>query len=197
MFDPAQDQNAQVNPGYTGAGEVVSVAELTRLFLRLGMDIRPKRSQLFTWDDARARSLIFVGAAPHNISLSEIPIGRWFRFKPYGQEPFRDKGCVQNLQPRAGEEAFFCTSTEGQTVAEYAIVTLARGPDQTHPVLFIAGTTTFGTQAATEFLCDRARAAELLSELGASGDAPVFEALLRCRLRGSAPISAELLAVRK
>ncbi|MCU0247267.1 MAG: hypothetical protein MUC42_11865, partial [Bryobacter sp.] len=157
IFDPAKDHAEQVNPGYTGIGEVTGAAEAARIFTMFHAPLRLKRSQLFAWDDAKAYNLIFLGAPPHNVSLFQVPLGRKLKIKPYGDSPFQNQGCIQNLSVRKGEEEYYCQSSEGPTSVEYALVTMSPGVDQSKPVLVVAGTTTFGTQAAMEFICDSER----------------------------------------
>jgi hypothetical protein len=153
---------------------------------------------LFSWDDANAYNLIFMGAPPHNVSLFQVPLGRKLRFKPYDAEPHKYEGCVQNLELQAGEREFYCTSAEGPTTTEYSLVTLSTGTSSSRVVLFAAGTTTFGTQATVEFLCDSERVAEIVRRLGrdSSGNLPPFEALLRCRVRAGVPVGASLVLVK-
>jgi hypothetical protein len=199
LFDPAKDQAETVNPGYSGAGEVVGASAAARLFLSFGRPLRLKRSQLFSWDDAKAYNLIFLGAPPHNVSLAQIPVGRKLKIKPYGEEPRKDEGCMQNLSPAQGEQDMYCTYSEGPTSVEYALVTMSQGVENSKSALVVAGTTTFGTQAAMEFLCDPERIGALNRALGVpAGQAPPpFDALLRCRVRGGVPIGAELVLLKK
>lgn len=198
LFDPERDANTLINPSYTGVGEVMSVYELTRLFGTFDRTIRPKRSQLFTWDDARAYNLIFLGAPPHNVPLSQLPLARHLQFKTHEQEPLKGQGCVRNLQPRPGEQEYYCSSAQGSNQTEYAIVTLAPSADRVHHVLMFAGTSTLGTQAAVEFFCDPGRLVDLDGMLGIGNSGPQpFEAILRCKLRGGAAVSADLVLAKK
>ena len=177
----------------------MGAGELTRMFSQFGRHIRLKPSQLFTWDDANAYNLIFLGAPPHNVSLFRLPLGRKLKFKPYGEEPRKQEGCVRNLQPEKGEDEFYCTSNDGATNTEYALVTQSEGIDKGKIVLVAAGTTTFGTQATVDFICDPERAPQIGRLLGVrSGDRlPPFDALIRCRIRSGAPVSAELVLVKR
>lgn len=197
MFDAARDAGAAINYSYTGAGEAMAVHALSTVFARLNGNLRPRRAQLFNWDDARNHNVIFVGAPPHNVPLFDMPIARRFRMKPYGEEPRADVGCFENLQPAAGEEKLYCMSTEGSTQTEYAMVTFSRGVDNRRQAMLVAGTTTFGTEAAVEFLCDQDRMATLRRALSATSDWPPFEALLKCTVRSGVPISAELAIARR
>lgn len=199
LFDPAKDHAEDVNPGYTGIGEVTGAAEASKLFLSFGRSLRLKRSQLFSWDDAKAHNLIFLGAPPHNVPLFQVPLGRLLKIKPFGEEPHKGVGCIHNLSPRQGEELYYCTYEEGPTRVEYSLVTMSPGVDPSKAVLIVAGTTTFGTQAAMEFFCDPERIEGVNRALrGANGkQVPAFDALIRCRVRGGVPVGAELVLVKQ
>ena len=64
-------------------------------------------------------------------------------------------------------------------------------------MLILAGITTFGTQAAVEFVCRAARLDELMSKLGAGArlHVPPFEVLLRVKVSGGVPVQSELLSL--
>jgi len=197
IFDPARDSGAIINGGYSGAGEVMAMYSITNVIARMGGNLRPRRSQLFTWEDAKAHRLIFVGAPPHNVPLGELPVARRFRLKPWGAEPMPGAGCVENLRPTAGELGLYCQEGQGQSQVEYIVVTSSGGVDDRQAALLFAGTTTFGTEAGVEYFCDPGKMAELAKALGVTGRSgwPAFEALLRCHLRGGIPVSAELVKV--
>ena len=54
---------------YTGIGELASVYTLTRLFDEHKAHFILKRSMLTTWDEAKAKDLIFIGSTAENPSL--------------------------------------------------------------------------------------------------------------------------------
>jgi hypothetical protein len=64
-------------------------------------------------------------------------------------------------------------------------------------VLIIAGTTTFGTQGAVEYLCRQESLEELLARLGVkkAEDLRPFEALLRIRISRGVPVETTLVGV--
>jgi hypothetical protein len=66
-------------------------------------------------------------------------------------------------------------------------------------VMILAGTTTFGTQAAVEFVSRQSSVQALLSRLAVSkaADMKPFEALLRVKVTRGVPFETELVAVRK
>jgi hypothetical protein len=80
---------------------------------------------------------------------------------------------------------------------DYSVVGLVPGIESGHYVMILAGTTTFGTQGAVEFVCRRESVEKLLREIPGSG-APImpFEALVRVKIARGVPVGTELVAVR-
>jgi hypothetical protein len=76
---------------------------------------------------------------------------------------------------------------------------MSPGVDQSKPVLVVAGTTTFGTQAAMEFICDSERIDAVNRALGgaASAGVPVFDILIRCKVRSGVPVGAEFVLLKE
>ena len=73
------------------------------------------------------------------------------------------------------------------------------GLDPARSVMILAGTTTFGTEAAVEFVCRPESVRELLSRLDVQkvSDLKPFEALLRVKISRGVPVESELVAVRQ
>ena len=65
-------------------------------------------------------------------------------------------------------------------------------------VLILAGTTTIGTQAAVEFVCQQNSLEELLPRLQVSehGELKPFEAVLRVKVTRGVPVESEIVALR-
>jgi hypothetical protein len=64
--------------------------------------------------------------------------------------------------------------------------------------LILAGNSTFGTQAAVEYVCHEASVRELLRRLNVSkgSDLKPFEALLHVKIAHGVPVTTDLIAVR-
>jgi len=73
------------------------------------------------------------------------------------------------------------------------------GLNPSRSLMVLAGTTTFGTQAAVEFACRRSSVEALLAQLSASspGDLKPFEAVVRVKIALGVPVGMDLVAVRK
>ena len=80
---------------------------------------------------------------------------------------------------------------------DYAVIGLMPGLDPARPVMIFAGTTTFGTQGAVEFVCRQESLEKLLREIpGATGGSMrPFEALVRVKIARGVPVSTEIVAV--
>jgi hypothetical protein len=64
--------------------------------------------------------------------------------------------------------------------------------------LILAGTTTIGTQAAVEFVCQQNSLEELLRRLQVSdsGELKPFEAVLRVKVTRGVPVESDIVALR-
>jgi hypothetical protein len=194
-FDARRDKREQILDHYTGVGEVVAAFELTRLFGRLGREVRVKRGRLLTLDDAKTSDVIFVGSPAENLSLREIPGTREFVFQQQASGPRQGQVSIVNLRPRAGEPAMFFASDGLPVREDYALVSLNAGLGGNRWTMVLAGTTTLGTQAAVEFVCRGAQLQKLHAKLQARARTP-FEAVLKVRVSGGVPVETQIAAVR-
>jgi hypothetical protein len=199
-FDPAADSRAVVLDHYTGVGEVLAVHQLDRMFFWLNQPLQVKRGSLFSLDDAKNNDLIFVGSPAENLTLLDVPGTKEFVFQRVVTGPRKGDLGVLNAHPQPGEPQMYLASPSGQTITEdYAVIGLVPGMDPARSVLILAGTTTFGTQAAAEYVCREDSLAELLRRLGVSkaADLKPFEALLHVKVAHGVPVITDLVAVRK
>jgi hypothetical protein len=81
---------------------------------------------------------------------------------------------------------------------DYSVVVLVPGLETGRYVMILAGTTTFGTLGAVEFVCRPESVEKLLHEIPGSGDRPIrpFEALVRVKIARGVPVETELVSVR-
>ena len=198
-FDPALDVGKEIRDHYTGVGEVMAVHDLDQVFTSLKHEIRIKRGRLLTWDDAKASNLIFIGSPSENLSLRELPRTQDFVFgrKPSG--PRKDDLMISNLHPGPLEQPFYLAS-EGQITEDYALLALTSALNTNRRVLILAGITTFGTQAAVDFVCRAPRLEELIATISKIDPAarrriPPFEALLKVKVSGGVPVQSDLLSL--
>ncbi len=198
-YNPARDPAGPVWDHYTGVGEVLAVHELDQVFGTLHRQMRVKRGSLFSLDDVKNNDLIFLGSPAENLTLTEIPSTRQFVFQRMADGPRKGDLALVNTHPQGDEPKTFLATPSGSPLTEdYAVVALMPGLDPSRSVMIIAGTTTFGTQGAVEYLCRRNTLAQLLPQLPVSrtGELNPFEALLRVKVTHGVPVEAELVAVR-
>ena len=193
------DTDVPILDHYTGVGEVLAVHELDKVFRALQHQIHVKRGSLFSLDDARNNDLIFLGSPSENLTLGEIPTTHEFVFRRLKDGPRRGDLGIVNVHGRPGEEKIFVASPFGSPLTEdYAVVAFMPGLDPARSVMIFAGTTTFGTQGAVEYVCHRDSLKQLLMHLPVtpSGDLKPFEALLRVHIAHGVPVTSDLVAVR-
>lgn len=199
-YDPKRDSKALTLDHYTGVGEVLAVHALDTVFAQLNQQLRVKRGSLFSLDDAKNTDLIFIGSPSENLTLLEIPTTKQFIFQE--KQCCSREGDVEiiNVHPADGEAKEYLASPSNRVLTEdYAVIALVSGLDASHSVLILAGTTTIGTQAAVEYVCQQNSLEELLHGLGVSKapDLKHFEAVIHVKVVRGVPVNSELVALHK
>ena len=186
-----------INSQFTGVGEVSAVHDITRQFRVLGRDVRVKRAQLFSWDDARNSDIVLVGGHEENLPVAQLPPLEKFNLKAESQEPYAKVGAVRNESPLAGEKPYYFSSADAENGTEYAIVALTHGVTPARRVLVLAGVHTFGTAGAAAFVSTPTMIADLYRKLNLrpSDDIVPFEALIELTVRGGSPLPPRLVLV--
>ena len=198
-FDPARDSRDEILEHYTGVGEVLAVHALDHTFGLLHRQIRVKRGSLLSLDDVKNNDTIFVGSPAENLTLREIPSTQDFVFHNLDSGPRRGDLAIINVHPESGEAQFWIgTPSHANLIEDYSIVALVRGLNPAKSVLILAGTTTLGTQAAVEFVCQQDSLEELLRRLQvpAGGELKPFEAVLRVKVTRGVPVESDIVALR-
>jgi hypothetical protein len=175
---------------YTGIGELAAVYTLTRLFDAHQAHFILKRSRLMTWDEAKAKNLIFIGSTAENPSLSALQSTQDFTITATPES-----AGIVNHHPRPGEPALY-TRPEHPFSRDYAILALLPGMQAGERILIFSGLTTFGTQAAVDFVCRQETAADLVRQIsGPKGEIRPFEAVIETTVTGGVPVQAHLITV--
>ncbi len=199
-YNPSRDGKALLLDHYTGVGEVLAVHALDNVFRQLDQDIRVKRGSLFSLDDAKNNNLIFVGSPSENLTLLELPSTSEFTFQKMHCCSREGNIEIVNVHPAPGESPEYQASPSNEVLTEdYAVIALVKGLEPTHSVLILAGTTTIGTQAAVEYVCEQSSLEALLRRLGISSPPQLkpFEAVIRVKVARDVPVGSELVAVHK
>ncbi len=192
-YNAQSDAKERIWDHYTGVGEVLAVHSLDQAFSQLGKRLRVKRGSLFSLDDAENNNLIFVGSPSENLTLADLPNTREFVFRRVESGARHGDLAIANVDPAPGEPTQFLASPSS------ALIGLIPGLTASHWILILAGTTTFGTQGAVEYVSRTDSLDALLSRLGVAkgDDLQPFEALLHVKVTRGVPVETELIAVRK
>lgn len=199
-FDPQKDGPGQLWDHYTGVGEVLAVHNLDQVFASLHKRVRVKRGSLFSLDDANNNDLVFVGSPSENLTLGDLPGTKEFVFHRVTTGPRKGDLGILNNHPQTGEPLEVVATPSGSVLAEdYAVVGFMPGLDPSRSIMVLAGTTTFGTQAAVEFVTRADSLSNLLSRLSVltPGSLLPFEALLHVKVSRGVPVETQVIAVRK
>lgn len=192
LFQKGLDSETMINGSYSGTGEVAAVRDLCVTFDAFHSAIAVKRAQLLTWDEVEKRNLIFLGTPAQNLPAGEVRI-EGFHFE--NREPLN---AIVNERPAAGEPDAFLTEGAPPYTSDYAIVALTESPRGDHPALVLAGTNTYGTQAAAEFVTREAKVSELLAKLQVRPGQPMpyFVAILKVKLMGETIVQSQVVLLR-
>ena len=103
-----------------------------------------------------------------------------------------------NVHPESGEPPYWIgTPSHTNLIEDYSVVALVHGLNPDKSVLILAGTTTLGTQAAVEFVCQQDSLEELLRRLQVRWRrVKPFEAVLRVKVTRSVPVESDIVALR-
>jgi hypothetical protein len=198
-FDANHDSHDAILDHYTGVGEALAIHALDRTFGSLHRQLRVKRGSLLSIDDVKNNDMIFVGSPAENLTLREIPNSQEFIFRRLESGPRKGDLAVANVHPQQGEAEYWIGSPFHSALSEdYSVIALVRGLNPAKSVLILAGTTTIGTQAAVEFVCQQNSLEELLPRLkfSSTGELEPFEAVLRVKVTRGVPVESEIVALR-
>lgn len=193
--DPDSNASA-LTEHYTGIGEAMGLYMLSSFLSRTNRPFRVKRSLLVTWDDLTAGNIVFLGSPAENYLLRDLPQHQDFVFGIVKDGVDKPTFGIINTKPAPGEQKFYVASQEGpsrsQISEDYALISMLRGLDERHRIFVLAGITTFGTQAAAQYVSEPQYADDLLSHLTASapgGQQPAYyQALVKVKVNGGVPV---------
>jgi hypothetical protein len=198
-YDSERDSRDLILDHYTGVGEVLGVHALDRTFGLLHRQLRVKRGSLLSLDDVKNNDTIFVGSPAENLTLREIPGTHDFVFRRLDSGPRKGDLAIFNLHPKPGEPAYFTgTPSNVRLIEDYSVIALLPGLNPAKSELILAGTTTIGTQAAVEYVCQQSSLEDLLHQLQVSdtGVLKPFEAVLRVKVTRGVPVESDIVALR-
>jgi len=184
---------------YTGTGEVVAAVKIARLLSAQNQDVSVERSGLVSYDNIRGGNVIFLGSSAEDAVLEKLPIDAELVFDLSGEDAvIRDRPATPG-QPHSYQ--LVRDPKTGEYRTDYALISLLPSVDPGRYVLVLAGITTLGTQAATEFATSPAQMATLENMRGGShgpaGRSPYFQSLLEVQIRDGAIARISCLLVRE
>jgi hypothetical protein len=197
--ETAGPRSSYITDHYTGVGEVMGVVSLSNLFSKANHTFKVKRSLLLGWDDLKTQNIVVLGSPAENLFLRQLPQDQDFVFRLAKGENQEEKFGIVNLRPRRGEESVYLNKDDAPSTSEisedYALISLLKGLDRNpnQRLLILAGITTFGTQAAAEYVTNPEYMKELLTHLktgpSMSGSVPsYYQVLIRIKINGGVPV---------
>jgi hypothetical protein len=186
------------SPGISGVGEVMGVHALDGVFDSFHRTLRAKRSNFFTFDDASNENVIFLGSPRANPPLGMLQNNHDFVFQFMPGDSNQYRLAIVNNQPHPGEPKQFLSTPDSLPIQEdYALISLFQGMRPEERVLVLAGITTFGTQAAAEFVSRNDSLKALISrlKLSSNGELEPFEAVIRVKINDEVPVEEQIVAV--
>lgn len=174
-------------------------AELVQMFEGFGRHAAFRKALSVSWEETKNSNMVFLGS--FGAAVRAFPQPEKFAIRTLPSAPvgeFRTR--ISNLQPAPGEPAYFAASPAPcclVTTEDHALLVFSQGLSPNRVTLLLAGITTIGTQAALEFMCRPSGVRALLSHLPAAtkGQLPYFEAVIKVRISGGAPVQSEIVAV--
>ncbi len=194
----AAENSRAITEHYTGIGEVMGVYALADFFSRARYPFKVKRSLLLTWDDLKSNNIVILGSSAENYLLRDLPQQQDMVFGVFKDDSGNMSFGLANPKAKPGEERFYFARQEGpsrsQISEDYALISVLKGLDADHRLMILGGITTYGTQAAAEYVSKPEHIKELISHLNLSGDPntpklpPYYQIVIKVKVNGSVPV---------
>jgi hypothetical protein len=191
--------------GYTGTGELESIAMLSGLLSRMGAKPIIKSSRDITPDDLEQHNVILLGSPFQNVAVAQLLTAGDFSFRNPDQRHEQWRAQIIDAHPAPGGTAVYNTERDASTrmlTTDYSLITITSGVSPGRHIAFLGGLDTKGTQGATMFATS-ASGIEQINRALADHDAAnhgstvVFQALVRVKLaKGYQVLGAELITLR-
>lgn len=146
----------------------------------------------FTADSVKRDNVILIGSRKSNpwVDLFTDQMNFLVRY-----DAALDQSFVQNLHPRAGEQAQYAQPVSPYSSLGYGVIAYLPNPSHTASALIIEGTNGEATSAAGEFVTSEEAMSNFLRKLPAS-KIPYFEILLKTTRMSGTPFHADIVAYR-
>lgn len=189
--------------GYTGTGELESVAMLAGLFGRMGVKPILKSSRDVTPDDLKQHNVILLGSPFQNPAVAQLMTAEDFSFSNPDQHHEQWRAQILNAHPKNGESSSYGTERDAVSkvlLADYGLITIAPGVIPGRWIAIIGGLDTKGTEGAATFMTSQHGIDSLNKTLFGSGqkkkELTPFQALVHVRLaKGYQVLGSDLVSV--
>jgi hypothetical protein len=190
--------------GYTGTGELESIAMLAGLLGRMGLRPIIKSSRDVTPDDLNQHNVILLGSPFQNAAVAQLLATGDFSYQNPDQHREQWRAQILNAHPRTGEAPAYRTERDATSQvlqADYSLITIGPGVTPGRSIAILGGLDTKGTEGATMFATSKAgveRMQKALNTFGDpnKGDLTPFQALVRVQLaKGYQVLDAKLVSV--
>jgi len=172
--------------GYTGTGELESVAALAGLFGSMGLHPIIKSSRDVLPEDLANHNVILLGSPFQNPAVAQLMTAGDFSFSNPDQHHEQWRAQILNSRPGQGEAATYGTQRDpvSKTLrADFGVITVARSGSTGRWVAILGGLDTKGTEGTGRFLISKSGVEHLNQALadhdGGSRDLSPFQALVR------------------
>jgi len=146
----------------------------------------------FTADSVKRDNVILIGSRKSNPWVDLFTEQMNFLVK---YDAKLDQSFVQNLHPRAGEQAMYLQPSDPYASLGYSVIAYLPNPSRTGSALIIEGTNAEATNAAGEFVTSEAAMSNFFKKFPGTG-VPFFEILLKTSRMSGTPLQAEVVAYR-
>lgn len=136
---------------YTGMGEAEGASLLSRFFTQAGIALPLIRNRQTRWQDLSSGNLIFLASLRFRTLGRELDRPSDFEFVTAPGQP----SVLKNLRPQPGEEPLYrFAMTSRASGRDYALVTVWPSTFPGRRVMFIGGSSTWGTAAGASYVTD-------------------------------------------
>lgn len=164
---------------YTGVGEAMGVAHVSRWLDRAGLDVTVANSHFLGESDLAGKNLVVISSMRFETLLTHRNLPVAFRFEP------ADSGALINVNPLPGEQARYVPRGGSGVSKVHGLLTIYPGAEPETRTLYLSGLHSWTTSGAAQYAVSPEHLAELDSRLAADPPngprgrkSPYFQVLL-------------------
>jgi hypothetical protein len=189
--------------GYTGTGELESVAMLAGLLGKMGLRPIIKSSRDVLPEDLAHHNVILLGSPFQNPAVAQLMTAGDFSFKNPDQHHEQWRAQIVNAHPGQGESVVYGTERDAASktlTADFGVITIAKSTGAGRWVAILGGLDTKGTEGTAMFVTSKSGVEHLNEALagrsGGSKELIPFQALVHVDLaKGYLVMGADLVTL--